>query len=150
MEKFIIEGQHPIKGVVTPTGNKNAALPALAASLLTDEEIVLENIPRIRDVDTMLRLLEHLGVELYWRGENEVSLRARNVSAEDLDPEDFAAIRGSVLMAGPMLARLGRVSLPRPGGDAIGRRRVDTHLLALHALGAQVEVDAYYTMSARE
>ena len=150
MEKFIVEGQHPLKGVVTPTGNKNAALPVLAASLLTDEEVILENIPRIRDVETMLRLLDHLGVAVQWRGENELSLRAQNVSAEDLDPEDFAEIRGSVLMAGPMLARLGRVSLPRPGGDAIGRRRVDTHLLALHQLGAQVEVDSYYTMSARE
>ncbi len=150
MDKFIIEGKHPIKGVVTPSGNKNAALPILAASLLTDEEIILENIPRIRDVDTMLRLLSHLGVDVHWRGENELSLRARNVSAEDIDPEDFTAIRGSVLMAGPMLARVGRVSLPRPGGDAIGRRRVDTHLLALHELGASVEVESYYTMSANE
>ena len=150
MDKFIIVGQQPIQGVVTPSGNKNAALPVLAASLLSDEEIVLANIQRIRDVETMLRLLSHLGVAVQWRGENEVSLHAHSVSAEDLDPEDFAAIRGSVLMAGPMLARLGRVSLPRPGGDSIGRRRVDTHLLALHELGAQVDVDSYYTMSAKQ
>ncbi|MBI5876732.1 MAG: UDP-N-acetylglucosamine 1-carboxyvinyltransferase [Chloroflexi bacterium] len=148
MDKFIIEGQHPIKGIVTPSGNKNSALPLLAASLLTEDEIVLDNIPRIRDVDTMLRLLRHLGVEAQWRGANTLALQARRVSAEDLDPEDIAAIRGSVLLMGPMLARNGRLSLPRPGGDAIGRRRVDTHLLVFREMGAVIEIGDTYELRA--
>lgn len=148
MDKFIIEGRHPLKGAVTPSGNKNAALPLLAASLLTDEEIILENVPRIRDVDTMLRLLNQLGVQSQWLGENELWLCARQVHSERLDPEAFAEIRGSVLLAGPLLARTGMVTLPRPGGDAIGRRRVDTHLLAFRELGAEIAANDDYRMMA--
>ena len=148
MEKFIVEGQHAIKGTITPSGNKNSALPLLAATLLTEDEIVLDNVPRIRDVETMLRLLGHLGVEAQWRGANTLAVQARHISAEDLDPEDISAIRGSVLLMGPMLARLGRISLPRPGGDAIGRRRVDTHLLVFRELGATIEIGDSYEMRA--
>ncbi len=144
----MIEGGHPIKGVVTPSGNKNSALAVLAAALLTDEQIIYENVPRIRDVDTMLRLLTHLGVNVEWLGEHELALTARDVAGATLDPELFAEIRGSVLLAGPMLARTGSVTLPRPGGDAIGRRRVDTHLMALRELGAEVSVGDTYDMMA--
>lgn len=148
MDKFIITGQQPLNGVVTPSGNKNAMLPVLAASLLTDEELIVENVPRIRDADIMLKLLGVLGVEWRWLGAHELSLRARNVQPHLLDPELFAEIRGSILLAGPMLARAGQVTLPRPGGDAIGRRRVDTHLMALRELGAEVAIDDMYQMVA--
>lgn len=146
MEDFVIEGRHPIKGVITPSGNKNSMLPILAASLLTDEPVIVENMPRIRDADTMLSLLQRLGVQSRWLGEHELWLQAGHVHSEALDPEAFAEIRGSVLLAGPMLARSGRVTLPRPGGDAIGRRRIDTHLLALRELGAEISVDDNYAM----
>jgi UDP-N-acetylglucosamine 1-carboxyvinyltransferase len=148
MDKFIITGQRPLNGIVTPSGNKNAMLPVLAASLLTDEELIVENVPRIRDADIMLKLLGVLGVEWRWLGTHELSLRARNVQPHLLDPELFAEIRGSILLAGPMLARAGQVTLPRPGGDAIGRRRVDTHLMALRELGAEVAIDDMYQMVA--
>jgi UDP-N-acetylglucosamine 1-carboxyvinyltransferase len=148
LDKLIIEGQHPLKGTVTPSGNKNSMLPVLAASLLTDEPLIIENVPRIRDADTMLKLLGVLGVQSKWLGDHELWLHAKEVHPEALDPEMFSEIRGSVLLAGPMLARAGRVTLPSPGGDAIGRRRVDTHLLALRALGAEIAVEASYVMMA--
>jgi UDP-N-acetylglucosamine 1-carboxyvinyltransferase len=148
LDKLIIEGQRPLKGIVTPSGNKNSMLPVLAASLLTDEPLIIENVPRIRDADTMLKLLGTLGVESKWLGEHELWLHAKVVRAEALDPEMFSEIRGSVLLAGPMLARAGKLTLPSPGGDAIGRRRVDTHLLALRALGAQIAVEDNYLMVA--
>ncbi|MBI3732656.1 MAG: UDP-N-acetylglucosamine 1-carboxyvinyltransferase [Chloroflexi bacterium] len=148
MDKFIIEGGHPLKGIITPSGNKNSALPVLAASLLTDEPLIVENVPRIRDVTTMLRLLESLGVTSKWLGGHELVLHAQDIRPDALDPMDFAEIRGSVVLAGPLLARVGRVNLPRPGGDAIGRRRVDTHLLALRELGAEIAVEDTYRMVA--
>jgi UDP-N-acetylglucosamine 1-carboxyvinyltransferase len=148
LDKLIIEGQRPLKGIVTPSGNKNSMLPVLAASLLTDEPLIIENVPRIRDADTMLKLLGTLGVESKWLGDHELWLHAKVVRAEALDPEMFSEIRGSVLLAGPMLARAGKLTLPSPGGDAIGRRRVDTHLLALRALGAQIAVEDNYLMVA--
>ena len=148
MDKLIIEGQHPLKGTVTPSGNKNSMLPVLAASLLTDEPLIIENVPRIRDADTMLRLLGVLGVQSEWLGDHELKLHAKEVRPDALDPEMFSEIRGSVLLAGPMLGRAGKVTLPSPGGDAIGRRRVDTHLLALRALGAEISVEDGYAMKA--
>ena len=148
MDKLIIEGQHPLKGTVTPSGNKNSMLPVLAASLLTDEPLIIENVPRIRDADTMLRLLGVLGVQSEWLGDHELKLHAKEVRPDALDPEMFSEIRGSVLLAGPMLGRAGKVTLPSPGGDAIGRRRVDTHLLALRALGAEISVEDGYAMTA--
>jgi len=149
MERFIIEGGYPLQGTVRPSGNKNAALPILAASLLTDETVVLDNVPRIRDVESMYRLLRSLGVEVEETGRHQLTLCASRLSGHKLDPELCREIRGSILLAGPLLARRGRVHLPLPGGDVIGRRRVDTHLLALKALGAETEEDGGYTMQTR-
>lgn len=140
-ERFVIEGGIPLSGEVRPAGNKNAALPALAAALLTDERVVLHNIPRIRDVETMLAILDDLGVQIEWLGEHDVALTARTLRKCALDPTLAREIRASILLAGPLLARCGAVELPPPGGDVIGRRRVDTHFLSLHALGATVEAN---------
>jgi UDP-N-acetylglucosamine 1-carboxyvinyltransferase len=138
MEKFIIEGGFPLKGEVTPAGNKNAALPIFAATLLTDEPVILHNVPNIRDVNDMRKLIASLGVEIKDLGNNSWRVKARIVRPADLDPDLCARIRASILLAGPMTARAGEVHLPPPGGDVIGRRRVDTHILALKALGADV------------
>jgi UDP-N-acetylglucosamine 1-carboxyvinyltransferase len=148
MEKFIIEGGYPLSGTVVPAGNKNAALPVLAASLLTEEEVVLRNIPRIRDVAAMVELLVRLGVKVDWREENTLALRADDVSHTDVDPECADRIRASFLLAGPLLARFGRADMPPPGGDVIGRRRLDPHLDAFRALGAEVEADRWYRLRA--
>ena len=144
MEKFIIEGGAPLAGTVVPAGNKNAALPVLAASLLTREEVVLRNIPRIRDVEAMLELLRRLDVETEWRDENVVAIRADGVSHTDVDRKWAERIRASFLLAGPLLARFGRADMPPPGGDVIGRRRLDPHLDAFRALGADVGFDRSY------
>lgn len=138
MEKFIIEGGIPLYGDVTPSGNKNAALPILAACLLTDEPVTLHNVPQIRDVIDMRMLLESLGIQVEILGENTWRFTAQDLHAGDLDPDMCRRIRASILLAGPMLARTGELHIPPPGGDVIGRRRLDTHILALKALGAQV------------
>src|SRR5205085_7638856 len=149
MEKFVIEGGYPLSGTVTPAGNKNAALPALAACLLTEEEVVLRNVPRIRDVAAMLRLLERLGVRVEWREDNVVSLCAADVQPDvEMDRELTEPIRASFLVAGPLLARFGRVVIPPPGGDVIGRRRLDPHLDAFRALGAAVASTRVYRIEA--
>jgi UDP-N-acetylglucosamine 1-carboxyvinyltransferase len=135
--KFVVEGGHRLNGTVRPAGNKNAALPMIAAALLTEDEVILENVPDIRDVRTLIDLLEELGAETDWRGDNEVRIRARNLGAAELDASAAARIRASILLAGPMLARTGGMQLPPPGGDVIGRRRMDTHFLALQKLGAE-------------
>ena len=147
MPKFVVEGGHPLNGTIRPAGNKNAALPIIAATLLTDEEIILENVPDIRDVRTLLELIAVLGAEVKWLGDNRVRVRAQDVGASDLDAQMAAKIRASILLAGPMLARAGKMVLPPPGGDVIGRRRVDTHFLALSKLGAVVEADRGYTLA---
>jgi len=141
-EFFVIEGGVPLHGEITPSGNKNAALPALAACLLTDEQVTLRNLPAIRDVETMANLLACLGVVVQRPDEHTWVLQASEVVAPpaEMDNEMFRAIRGSILVAGPLLGRLGRYSIPAPGGDVIGRRRVDTHFLAFRALGAEVDV----------
>lgn len=141
MEKFIIEGGIPLRGEVTPSGNKNAALPIVAASLLTEEPVILRNVPQIRDVLDMRALLESLGVQVKALSENDWQLTARTLHSADLDPDMCRRIRASILLAGPMLARTGELQIPPPGGDVIGRRRLDTHLLALQALGAQVSYE---------
>src|SRR4051812_19272932 len=141
---FVIEGGAPLAGRIRPEGNKNAALPLLAASLLTSEPVELDNVPRIRDVDAMLELLDDLGVEVAWTGANRVRLRAADVRTTALDVRLAERIRASLLLAGPLLARCGRVELPPPGGDVIGRRRVDTHLLAFEGLGATISVGQTY------
>jgi len=151
MEKFIIEGGTPLAGTIVPAGNKNAALPALAACLLTREEVVLRNIPRIADVEAMLELLRLLDVKVEWRDENVVALRADELSHSDVDRDYAERIRASFLLAGPLLARRGRAEMPPPGGDVIGRRRLDPHLDAFRALGAEVHVDRnYYRLSASD
>jgi UDP-N-acetylglucosamine 1-carboxyvinyltransferase len=139
VQKFVIEGGRPLSGTVVPAGNKNGALPALAASLLTEQEVVVRNVPRIGDVDTMLALLERLGVKVDWREDHVVALRADDLSGTEVDRLLSERIRASFLCAGPLLARLGRVQMPPPGGDVIGRRRLDPHLDAFRALGAVVE-----------
>ena len=151
MEKFVIEGGTPLAGTIVPAGNKNAALPALAASLLTSEEVVLRNIPRISDVEAMLELLRLLDVKVEWRDDNVVALRADELSHSDVDRAYAEQIRASFLLAGPLLARRGRAEMPPPGGDVIGRRRLDPHLDAFRALGAEVHLDRnYYRLSAAD
>ncbi len=148
MEKFIIEGRHPLRGEVTPSGNKNAALPLLAACLLTDEPVTLRNVPEIGDVVAMRALLESLGVSVSVLGEHTWQIHAREIYPADLDPDITRKIRASILLAGPMTARKGELTLPPPGGDVIGRRRVDTHLLALKKLGADVSYDRNFHFKA--
>lgn len=141
MEKFIIHGGVPLAGEVTPSGNKNAALPLLAACLLTDEPVILHNVPNIRDVQAMRALLGSLGVEIQSLNTHTWRVQASQVRPADLDPDLCRRIRASILLAGPMVARSGELQLPPPGGDVIGRRRVDTHILALSALGANAEYE---------
>jgi len=148
-ERFLVRGGKPLAGTVRPAGNKNAALPILAATLLVDGVVEVGNIPRIRDVEAMLGLLAHLGASVEWIGPNQVRVDARSAQSRPLDPELCARIRASILLAGPLLARFGSVQLPPPGGDVIGRRRVDTHVLALEQLGAQVLVGERYEIEAR-
>ena len=140
MPKFIVQGGRPLRGTVRPAGNKNAALPMLAATLLTEQEVVLENVPKIKDVLTLMDLLRTLGADADWTGDNEVTVCARDVGKVQLDETAASRIRASILLAGPMLARVGGMTLPPPGGDIIGRRRMDTHFLALRSLGAEVVV----------
>jgi UDP-N-acetylglucosamine 1-carboxyvinyltransferase len=132
-----IEGGAPLSGAVVPAGNKNAALPVLAASLLTEEEVVVSNVPRIRDVDAMLGLLEDVGVRVD-RSDHEVRLCGADVGSTEVDRDLSERIRASFLLAGPLLARFGRAHMPPPGGDVIGRRRLDPHLDAFRAMGATV------------
>ncbi len=139
MEKFVIEGGAPLSGTMVPAGNKNGALPILAAAVLTDEEVVVANVPRIRDVDAMLGILEGIGVRVQWRGHNEVALCAREVDEVQIDPALAEQIRASFLLAGPLVARFGRAAMPPPGGDVIGRRRLDPHLDAFRAMGAKTD-----------
>jgi len=146
MEKFIIEGGHPLSGTVTPSGNKNAALPLLAACLLTDEPVTLHNLPAIGDVQTMGALLSDVGVSIEKLDSHTWRVHACEVRTSELSCELFGRIRGSITLAGPMLARMGVVHVPRPGGDVIGRRRVDTHFLALSALGAEMDTDGAFRL----
>jgi UDP-N-acetylglucosamine 1-carboxyvinyltransferase len=141
MDKFIIQGGYPLQGIVTPSGNKNAALPLIAACLLTDEPVILHNVPNIRDVQDMISLVKSLGVFVEQKERNTWSFHAKDISPADLQPDLCRRIRASILLAGPMVSRTGDLRLPPPGGDVIGRRRVDTHILAIRALGAQAEYD---------
>lgn len=148
MEKFIIEGGYPLHGEMTPAGNKNAALPLLAACLMTDEPVILHNVPDILDVQVMRSLLESLGVEMTRLNGHTWRVHAKEVRPASLDPDLCRVIRASFLLAGPMVARSGYLHLPPPGGDVIGRRRVDTHLLVLRKLGAQVDYDRSFHFKA--
>ena len=145
-ESFVIQGGQPLSGRIRAAGNKNAALPNLAACLLTTEPVVLHNVPRIRDVETMMALIAGLGAEVEWVGENEVRVHAADVSSHELDAELSSRIRASFLLAGPLLARLGRASVPPPGGDVIGRRRLDPHIHAFAELGAEIDIGARFEL----
>jgi UDP-N-acetylglucosamine 1-carboxyvinyltransferase len=145
---YVVEGSHRLSGSIEPGGNKNAALPVIAASLLTTQPVTLHNVPRIRDTETLVQLIRTLGVSAEWQDANTLEIRAEEVRANDLDPELCSQIRASILLAGPVLARCGRVVLPPPGGDVIGRRRVDTHFFALEQLGAEVAIDEHFEFRA--
>lgn len=138
MEEFVIEGGHDLSGTVIPSGNKNAAFPLISAALLTDEPVTLHNLPDIGDVRTMLTIMEDLGVQVTRRSRHSVTLCAASVRKTKPDPVLFGQVRGALVLTGSLLAREGCVELPRPGGDQIGRRRIDTHVLALKELGAEV------------
>lgn len=148
--RFIVQGGRPLTGTVRPAGNKNAALPLLAATLLADGPVNLANVPRIRDVEMMVALLVDLGATADWTGPNAIRVDAAGVRSKPLDPRLCAKIRASILLAAPLLARFGQVMLPPPGGDVIGRRRVDTHFLALEALGATILAGDRYEIEAKK
>lgn len=145
---FLIEGGQPLSGRVSVGGNKNGALPIIAACLLTDQECVIENVPRIRDAEVMAELVHSVGAEVEWIERNTLRIKAEGPITPAIDRELSVRIRASILLAGPLLARCGSVVVPPPGGDVIGRRRIDTHLHAFAALGADVEVDRDFTLRA--
>jgi UDP-N-acetylglucosamine 1-carboxyvinyltransferase len=145
-ESFVIEGGSALSGRIRANGNKNGALPILAACLLSTEPIRLTNVPRIRDVETMVELLRDLGADVEWEATNEVRVHAPELAKSELDDELARRIRASFLLAGPLLARLGHAELPPPGGDVIGRRRLDTHIHAFEQLGARIEFSRRYTL----
>lgn len=136
---FVVEGGLTLSGSIRPTGNKNAALPIVCAALLTDEPVTLENVPQIRDIESLLGLVRAAGASAEWTAPGTLRIHAERVRGDTLDPDLCAGIRASILLAGPLLARCGNVTLAPPGGDVIGRRRLDTHVLALEALGAMHE-----------
>jgi UDP-N-acetylglucosamine 1-carboxyvinyltransferase len=147
-ESFVIDGGRPLYGRIRAAGNKNGALPILAACLLTTEPVALRNVPRIADVETMLELLNDIGVDADWTGPNEVHVHALDVSKQELDEELCSRMRASFLLTGPLLSRLGGVSAPPPGGDVIGRRRLDPHIHAFRELGAHIDIGLRYEMRA--
>ena len=147
--RFQVQGGRPLSGSVRPAGNKNAALPILASTLLADGPVHLSNVPRIRDVESMAALLADLGASVEWTGPNALTIDTRGAVSKPLDPALCARIRASILFAAPLVARFGKVVLPPPGGDVIGRRRVDTHFLVLEAMGAHILVGDRYEIEAR-
>lgn len=149
MERFVIEGGKQLEGSVRPSGSKNEALPCLAACLLTSEPVILKNLPNIADVNVMMEVMEAAGCQIERLAPTTVRITSGDAVNTELDQALCKRIRASILFAGPMVARLGDVLLPPPGGDVIGRRRVDTHLLGLEALGARfaVEEGGYHFLS---
>jgi UDP-N-acetylglucosamine 1-carboxyvinyltransferase len=145
-ESFVIEGGRALNGTIRAAGNKNGALPILAACVLTDEPVHLKNVPHIRDVETMMELIADLGADVEWTATNEVRVHAASLSSYELDAELASRIRASFLLAGPLLARVGRADVPPPGGDVIGRRRLDPHIHALTELGARIALNGRYEM----
>ena len=150
MEKFVIQGGHKLSGTITPGGSKNEVLPVLAATLLTEQTVLLENVPRIADVLVMLQIIEEMGGSFEWTAENNVSINTSGVRDGQLPVELCRRLRASILLAGPLLARFGHVVLPPPGGDVIGRRRLDTHFLGLRALGATVNMNGVFDIRAEQ
>jgi UDP-N-acetylglucosamine 1-carboxyvinyltransferase len=149
MQSFVIEGGRPLSGTVRAVGNKNGALPILAATVLASEPVVLTNVPRIRDVETMVELLVDMGADAVWTGPHEIRIDTAAVEKTHLDPDLCREIRASFLLAGPLLARFGRAVVPPPGGDVIGRRRLDTHLHAFAELGVEFELNGAYDLRTR-
>jgi UDP-N-acetylglucosamine 1-carboxyvinyltransferase len=147
--QFIVEGGQRLNGTLRPSGNKNAALPIIAASLLTDQLVHLENVPRIRDTEALVELIGSVGAEAEWTSQNSLRIHAREVRPANLDPVLCAKIRASILLAGPLLARCGEITLPPPGGDVIGRRRVDTHFLAFERMGVEVNAEDTFDLRAK-
>ncbi len=141
MEQLIIHGGVPLGGQIVPSGNKNAALPLLVASMLTEDPVILHNVPHIRDVSDMLTLMQNLGVEIEEVGKNSIKLQSKKLVSRQIEPDLCKRIRASILLAGPMADRVGKLTLPPPGGDVIGRRRLDTHILALRSLGVRIDYD---------
>src|SRR6185437_5975096 len=135
--QFVVEGGRPLSGSIRPSGNKNAALPIVAAALISESVVHLQNVPRIRDIETLVELIKSVGAKMEWVGQNSLEIHAKDLRPADLNPTLCAKIRASILLAAPLLARCGQVTLPPPGGDVIGRRRLDTHFLALEQLGAE-------------
>jgi UDP-N-acetylglucosamine 1-carboxyvinyltransferase len=148
MQAFVIEGGRPLSGTIQAAGNKNGALPILAACVLATEPVQLTNVPRIRDVQTMIELLADAGADVEWTGQNDVRVDTGGVHKTELDEELCRRIRASFLLAGPLLARFGRAVVPSPGGDVIGRRRLDPHIHGLAELGAEIEINGRYEMRA--
>jgi UDP-N-acetylglucosamine 1-carboxyvinyltransferase len=148
MPRYVIEGNRPLQGRIRPCGNKNAALPCLAAALLTSEPVRLRNIPSLEDVAVMIQILEALGATVRRPGPHEVEIIATDIRTSELPAELARRIRASILFAGPLVARTGRAVFPFPGGDVIGRRRLDTHVLALREYGASVELDGAFRVQA--
>ncbi|MDA0748217.1 MAG: UDP-N-acetylglucosamine 1-carboxyvinyltransferase, partial [bacterium] len=148
MEQFVIEGGHPLSGTVTPAGNKNAAQAVLAATLLTDDEVVLKNVPDIGDIGCIVEILRDLGVSVQETGSHELTICAGSLNKTELLPDLCRKVRGGFMFSGPLVARHGTATVPRPGGDKIGRRRVDTHLSALEALGCRIYTNHIYRMQA--
>ena len=146
--QFIVEGGHRLSGTIHPSGNKNAALPIVAAALVTEHPVTLENVPRIRDIETLVELIRSLGVSAEWSGRNTLQIHAKTINPDGLEREMAKKIRGSILLAGPLLGRCGRITIPPPGGDVIGRRRLDTHFLALEQLGASYHLTDVIAMEA--
>src|SRR5205085_1180107 len=148
--QYVVEGGSTLSGTIRPSGNKNAALPIVAAALLCDEPVTLENVPRIRDVETLVELIRSAGVSADWKQRNTLLIDAKCVRSAELDPQLCRKIRASILLAAPMLARCGEVTLPPPGGDVIGRRRLDTHFLALQQLGTRFDLGEAYNLSTKQ
>jgi UDP-N-acetylglucosamine 1-carboxyvinyltransferase len=148
MVSYIIDGGVPARGRIKASGNKNAALPCIAACLLSDEAVELHNIPDIEDVQVMLEIMRSVGTEVSRLGPGSYRLRTADILRTDIAADLSRKIRASILLAGPLLARTGQVVLPPPGGDVIGRRRLDTHFLALSELGGRIEVDGTFRITA--
>ena len=150
MYEYLIEGGFPVKGTIKASGNKNAALPCIAAALLSAEPVTLKNIPEIEDVGVMLDIFKALGGTVKKQDSNTYVLHAKDIKESEIPIEHSKKIRASILFAGPLVARTGKAILPPPGGDVIGRRRLDTHFLALQELGAQVAVNGRFKFSANK
>lgn len=150
MHEYVIEGGYPIQGTVTASGNKNAALPCLTATLLTEAPVILHNIPEIQDTNVMIEILKALGASVEKLSKNNWKIECKNIKTSELPREMTKKVRGSIVFAGPLLARTGKCEMMPPGGDVIGRRRVDTHFLALEQLGANISVNGHFDFTANK